>query len=307
MWFRADYDPGVAPFDLRARLRSGPPVLLDSAMGSELERRGVTLDLPSWSARAIVDAPEVVSAIHRENVAAGADVLTANTFRTTRTALERSGWADFAGDWTGEAVRMARAAAARAARPVIVAGSVAPLFDCYRPDLVPGDVSALESEHARLVRDVVVSGVDCLFLETFGTRREAMAAARVARASGLPFVGSLVSDGDGKLLSGEDLSDTAGLLWDEGAEAVAVNCVSIRKIGADIARLAGAADGRPFGAYANILEEEEDPEGYAARAAEWLALGARLVGGCCGTTPAHTAALRRMIDRRGPAAGRSPR
>ena len=80
----------IRPFFL-SRLSSGPPLLLDSAMGSELERRGLELDIPLWSARALVEAPELIAEIHRENVQAGAEILTANTFRTTRTALDESG------------------------------------------------------------------------------------------------------------------------------------------------------------------------------------------------------------------------
>jgi S-methylmethionine-dependent homocysteine/selenocysteine methylase len=265
-------------------------------MGSELERRGLELDLPLWSARALVEAPELVAAIHRENVAAGADILTANTFRTTRRALDESGNADRARELTHLAVRIAREAVLEASRPVLVAGSVAPLFDCYRPDLVPEDASRLGREHAILVSELASAGVDLLLLETFGTRREALASAREARASGLPFVASIVTDGGGRLLSGESLDETAEALWREGALAVGVNCVSSRKIGADLALLSAAARGRAFGGYANILSEEDSPRQYARSAGEWLELGARIVGGCCGTRPAHIAAIRALLS-----------
>jgi len=278
------------------RLSSGPPLLLDSAMGSELERRGLELDLPLWSARALVEAPELVAAIHRENVAAGADILTANTFRTTRTALDESGNAERARELTHSAVRIAREAAREAGRPVMVAGSVAPLFDCYRPDLVPEDASSLGPEHALLVADLAAAGVDFLLLETFGTRREAIASAGAARASGLPFVASLVTDGGGRLLSGESLDEAAEALWREGALAVCINCVSSRKIGADLDLLSAAARGRAFGGYANILSEEDSPQRYARSAEEWLGLGARIVGGCCGTRPEHIAAIRALLS-----------
>ncbi|HET9795466.1 MAG TPA: homocysteine S-methyltransferase family protein [Thermoanaerobaculia bacterium] len=278
------------------RLKAGPPILLDSAMGSELERRGLELDVPLWSARALVEAPELVAAIHRENADAGADVLTANTFRTTRTALDESGNADRAAELTRLAVGIAREAADAADRPVRVAGSVAPLFDCYRPDLVPEDAIALEVSHAAHVEFLAASGVDLLLLETFGTRREVMAAARAARLSGLPFAASITTDGGGRLLSGEDLAGTADALWKAGAAAVCINCVSSRAIGKDVLRLANAAAGRPFGAYANILSDGDSPGAYADLAAEWLTLGARIVGGCCGTTPDHTRALRARLD-----------
>jgi len=280
------------------RLSAGPPLILDSAMGSELERRGLELDLPLWSARALVEAPELVAAIHRENVAAGADILTANTFRTTRVALDESGNADRAGELARLAVRLAREAALAAPRPVLVAGSVAPLFDCYRPDLVPEDASGLVAEHALLVEDLALEGVDFLLLETFGTRREALAAARAARESPVPFVVSFVTDGGGRLLSGESLEEAAEAAREAGAVAVCVNCVSSRRIGADLARLEAVSAGRPFGAYANILSEEDSPERYARDAGEWLTLGARIVGGCCGTGPIHVEAVRSLVPRR---------
>jgi len=279
------------------RLNAGPPLILDSAMGTELERRGLELDLPLWSARALVEAPDLVSAIHRENVAAGADILTANTFRTTRVALDESGNADRAAELTRLAVRLARQAAEEATRPVLVAGSVAPLFDCYRPDLVPEDASGLVAEHARLVGDLGLEGVDLLLLETFGTRREALAAAQAARKSSIPFVVSFVTDGGGRLLSGESLEEAAEALRPAGAVAVCLNCVSSRKIGADLARLEAVSAGLPIGAYANILSEEDSPALYAREAGEWLARGARIVGGCCGTGPAHIEAIRALVPR----------
>jgi S-methylmethionine-dependent homocysteine/selenocysteine methylase len=284
----------IRPFFL-SRLSSGPPLLLDSAMGSELERRGLELDIPLWSARALVEAPELIAEIHRENVQAGAEILTANTFRTTRTALDESGNADRAEELTRLAVRLARDAAGEAGRPILVAGSVAPLFDCYRPDLVPEDVSALDGAHAAHVGNLASAGVDLLLLETFGTQREARAAARAAVGSALPFGVSFVTDGGGRLISGEDLVESAETIWDGGAAAVCTNCVSSVRIGDDLERIARVASGRPFGAYANILTDRDTPAAYAERAGEWVALGARIVGGCCGTTPAHTAALRTML------------
>jgi S-methylmethionine-dependent homocysteine/selenocysteine methylase len=279
------------------RLSAGPPLILDSAMGSEIERRGLELDLPLWSARALVEAPELVAAIHNENVAAGADILTANTFRTTRIALDESGNAERASELARLAVRIARQAAGGASRPVLVAGSVAPLFDCYRPDLVPEDASGLVAEHARLVGDLAREGVDFLLLETFGTRREALAAAQAARESSIPFVVSFVTDGGGRLLSGESLEEAAGALRGAGALAVCLNCVSSRKIGSDLARLEAVSSGLPIGAYANILSEEDSPARYAREAGEWLARGARIVGGCCGTGPLHIEAIRARVPR----------
>jgi S-methylmethionine-dependent homocysteine/selenocysteine methylase len=289
----------------RERFQSGPAVLLDAAMGTELQRRGADTRLPLWSGRALVESPELVSAIHKDEVAAGAEILTANTFRTHRRTLAKAGLRSRSRELTLLAVRLAREAAEEAGREVFVAGSLSPLEDCYRPDLVP-DKAALESEHRDQAEALAASGVNAILLETHNTVRELVAAARAARATGLPFVASMVTDGTGRLLSGETVGEAAGALLPLGPDAISINCVPARHLAADLERLAAAAPGVPLGAYGNLgLPEDESgwtfsdelsPQVYAAEARRWLAIGARLVGGCCGTTPAHTAALRYAIN-----------
>jgi S-methylmethionine-dependent homocysteine/selenocysteine methylase len=289
----------------RERFRSGPAVLLDAAMGTELQRRGADTRLPLWSARALVESPELVSAIHKEEIAAGAEVLTANTFRTHRRTLAKAGLGGRSRELTALAVGLAREAAEGAGREVFVAGSLSPLEDCYRPDLVPED-EALETEHRDQAESLAAAGVDAILLETHNTVRELVAAARAAKATGLPFVASMVTDGTGRLPSGETIGDAARGLLPLGPDAISINCVPARHLAADVEHLAAAAPGVPLGAYGNLgLPEDESgwtfadelsPQAYAAEARRWLAIGTRLVGGCCGTTPAHTAALRYAIN-----------
>ncbi len=289
------------------RLRSGPPLLLDAAMGTELQRRDANTTLPLWSARALMDDPELVRTIHSDEVAAGADILTADTFRTHGRTLGKGGLADRAGELTALAVRLARQGASVARRDVFVAGSLSPLEDCYRPDLVP-DQQSLEREHAAQARLMAEAGVDLILAETHNTIREAEAAVRAARAAGLPVVVSLVTDGGGRLLSGEAIEGAAAALTALGPDALGVNCVPAARLSGDLARLSAAPPGTPFAAYGNLglpdesrgwaFTEELAPEAYAVEAKHWIELGARIVGGCCGTTPSHTRALREMLDAR---------
>lgn len=290
---------------LRARLREGPPLLLDAAMGTELERRGASTRLPLWSARALFECPELVLAIHREEVAAGAEILTANTFRTHRRTLARESLEGRSAELTRTAVLLAREAAREAGRAVFVAGSLSPLEDCYRPDLVPPG-EALEREHALQAESLAAAGVDGILVETQNTVRELAAAARWARATGLPVIASIITDGQGRLLSGEPIEEAVGSLASLKLEAFSINCVPARGLSADLERLARAAPGMPLAAYGNLgppsredrtaFAETVSPEEYAALARGWLALGARIVGGCCGTTSVHTAALRKLLD-----------
>jgi len=291
----------------RERLASGPPLLLDAAMGTELQRRETDTSLPLWSARALIADPEIVWTIHGDEVAAGADILTANTGRTHARSLARGGVGERAAELSALAVRLAHQAAATPGREVFVAGSLSPLEDCYRPDLVPDD-AALAREHGAQARFLADAGVDLLLAETHNTVREAVAAARAARETGLPFVVSMVTDGSGRLLSGEPLSGAAEALLPIEPDALGINCVPAVKLAGDLAALTAAAPGRRLAAYGNLglpaegpgwkFTDELEPEDYAREAERWLGLPARIVGGCCGTTPAHTRALRALLDAR---------
>ena len=273
-------------------------------MGTELGRRGVVCDLPLWSARALWAAPEVVLAIHRDEVAAGAELLTTNTFRTHRRTLAKEGRGSEAAKWARQAVLLAREAARTAGRDVFVLGSMSPLEDCYRPDLAPA-APELAAEHAEQARALAHAGVDGLLVETQNNVRELVAAVGAARATGLPVIASMVTNGQGSLLSGEPIADAVKALSASPPDVLSINCVPARRVAADLERLRCASPGSTLGAYGNlgppsetaglIFENEIDPGGYAELAAAWIASGARIVGGCCGTTSAHTAALAALV------------
>ncbi len=283
------------------RLHGGPALLLDGATGTELERRGAKSALPLWSAHALLHDPALVGRIHADYVEAGAELLTANTFRTQRRTLERNGVGERAAALTARAVALARAAAAaggdrrvRPVRPVHVLGSAPPLEDCFRPDLVPDDDS-LASEHGEHAANLSAAGVDAILVETMNTIREALAALRAARATKLPTLVSFVCWDGPRLLSGELLREAVAAVRAEQPTALLANCLPPSNVAACLAVL--AESGLPFGVYANLgapldergRERSEDcaPERFAAHAASWLAASATLVGGCCGTTPAH--------------------
>jgi S-methylmethionine-dependent homocysteine/selenocysteine methylase len=292
---------------LGERLRGAAPLLLDGATGTELEGRGVRTGLPLWSSHALLEAPDLVAAVHADYVEAGVDALTANTFRTQRRTLSRAGVGTRAAALTGLAVELARDAARRAGRRVFVLGSAPPLEDCYRPDLVPADAELAE-EHAEHAHNLVAAGVDAVLAETMNTTREALAAARAARAAGAAVIVSFVCWQGPRLLSGEPLADALEALAAEGPLALGVNCLPPSNVGACLPVLAAARG--PFGVYANLgapddargfrRSEDCSPEAYADLAAGWVRAGARFVGGCCGTTPAHLRAVAQRLRGRTP-------
>jgi S-methylmethionine-dependent homocysteine/selenocysteine methylase len=274
-------------------------------MGTEIQRRGGKTRLPLWSARALIESPELVLAIHREEVSAGAEVLTANTFRTHRRTLEKAGVGARAGELTGLAVALARQAARESGRRVFVAGSLSPLEDCYRPDLAPED-AAIEREHAEQAQALAGAGADLILAETHNTVRELCAAVRAAKVTGLPVVASVVTDGKGNLLSGEPIEEAVRALAPLRPEVLSINCVPAARLAGDLYRLAAASPGIPLAAYGNlglpaddtgwVFTESLTPEEYAGHARGWLEAGTRLVGGCCGTTPSVTSALAKLCD-----------
>jgi S-methylmethionine-dependent homocysteine/selenocysteine methylase len=286
-------------------------VVFDGAIGTELERRGLAAPLPLWTGDAAARAPELLHAVHFDHLRAGADVVTANTFRTAPYSLARVGRESDAAALTRDGVAIARAACAAAGRG-FVAGSIGPLEDCFHPERVPAD-AVLRREHARHVRDLVDAGVDLVLIETVSTAREAHAAAEAALVSGLPVFVSLIAaaTGGGDLLSGEDLEVAFAHLraLEPGGRQVAgflVNCTPPPVALAALERMDRPADPRPIGARPNLgrvtAAGSWDPGGatpaeFAAWGVQARALGARLLGGCCGTTPAHIAALATAVRR----------
>ncbi len=282
-------------------------------MGTRLEAAGVALDGPAWSARAVVERSDAVAAVHRAYAAAGATAHTAATFRATREALDA--WAASGGPRLDPAAVVDRAVAlARGSVPAghRVAGSVASTADCYDPSGVGRDARAALAAH---IEHLARAGVDWLLLETFANRAEIRVAVEVARATGLPVWLAVTAGPEGTLLGTSDVRAIADDAWSAGVEAVLINCapvdVTTRLVEA-IAPLGGR-----FGAYANAGTPRDEVgwigawgEGmpsdaatrrhaarYVEHAARWMALGATIVGGCCGTSEAHVAALAQRFGR----------
>ena len=284
------------------RLRAGPPLLLDGATGTELFPRGVRTPPPLWSAWALVTHPQTVRQIAQDYAAAGAEVVTANTFRTHARNLAMGGLKERAEELTARAIALAREGATAGApgRTIAIAGSLAPLHDCYRPDLVPPDAECA-TEHARQARAFVAGGADLILVETMNSIREAVHATRAAVETGLPVVSCAVCHAGAVLYSGEPVGDWARALLPLGAAALGINCTRLDAMDAALAACAAAAPGVPLAAYANIGHEdpalgwdasETPPDAYVAATRGWPARGVRLLGGCCGTLPDHIAALK---------------
>jgi len=278
------------------RLDGRDVILLDGGTGQELQRRSRTPASPLWSAQVMRDEPELVEAVHRDFLDAGAGVITVTAYSATPERLARDGAPERFEELQKAALAAARRARDARGRDARIAGCLPPLVASYRRI-----VAAQRAD------------VDLFLCETQAAIGEARAATVEAAASGLPvWCAFTVDDGDGtRLRSGEALSDAARAVLDAGARAVLVNCSVPEAIATGVAELARLDV--PCGAYANGFEPEGrldpggtvetltartdlDPAAYADHALGWAAAGARIVGGCCEVGPAHIAEIARRLE-----------
>lgn len=305
---------------IRARLKAREPVLLDGAIGTEIVRRGAR-----WRQHGLRTDAATVLAVHRDYARAGADVLTTNTFQLTRRTylnlfrdlehmrrIGAPGLEEQAAKLARKAVELARQARDEEGNArVAIAGSISPLSHCFRPDLAP-PYEVARREHAEAAALLAEADVDLLLLETMNTIDEAKAALAAAKETKLPvWVSFVPAPGGAALLGGEPLRQAAREVEALGCEAVLLNCGPPEDIEAGL-RLLRDATRLPLGVYPHIgrydppswkfdfhpqfvATEAWPPDRYAAAARRWRELGAAIVGGCCGTTPAHIQALREAL------------
>ena len=203
---------------------------------------------------------------------------------------------------TRRAVAIARGAVPEGHR---VAGSISPLEDCYRPDLSP-PLATCRAEHARTARTLVESGVDLLLCETFPHVGEGLAALDAALEHDVPVWLSLTPGPEGDLLSRAEVVAALTEAARRGADAVLVNCAPVSWVEPLLFELAELPVA--LGAYGNVgrpcadqgwrNDAGADPQSYVDAARSWLAAGASIIGGCCGTSVAHISALSRLAETR---------
>ncbi len=248
--------------DLQKRLEQGEILIIDGAMGTEILHRGLPTTLPLWSAEALLTHPEVVQQIHEDYIAAGAEIIITNTFRTTNRTFVKKNLADSSQDATILACQLVRQAIkqAKPAHEIYIAGSMAPLEDCYSPELTP-PVEDLLQEHAAYARDLKMGGVDFLLLETMITLRETLAAIQAANQHNLPFAVSFCTNAQGQLLGGEALEQVIPEVEKHNPLFLGVNCVS-PDIATQTLQTLKSITNRPLSVYAQGDGVADDDQGW---------------------------------------------
>jgi S-methylmethionine-dependent homocysteine/selenocysteine methylase len=283
--------------------------ILDGGMGGELIRRRVTPGNELWSAQALLDAPDAVLAVHRDYIGAGAQIITTNSYSTIPSYLGKLDLTARYIELTALAGRLARQAADEAPRPVQVAGSLPPLDESYRADLVPPDEQALPIY--RELATALAPYVDLYLCETMSCIRESVNAASAARSVGGPgktiYLSWTLAESPGQgLRSGETIEAAFDAVADLDISAYLFNCTSPEAITAGLATLRPLTD-RPIGAYPNRLSipegwtlDNEVPTGYRTDldvaayvdyTRRWVEQGAEIIGGCCGIGPEYIDSL----------------
>jgi S-methylmethionine-dependent homocysteine/selenocysteine methylase len=290
---------GVSTFDAVLGARAaGAVTILDGAIGTELERRGVPMDAAAWCGLANLTALEQVRAVHDENIAAGADVITTNTFMSGPGPMDRAGAGDRFAEGIRNAARVAKDAADAAERPVAIAGSVS-----CETWAEPRADKRLRDDYAMQIDLLAECGVDLIALEMVTDERHGGPALEAALATGLPvWVGFSMRRAENAhetLPTVDEVRAFAGRLIVPELDAVTVMHTDVVDAADGLSMMRTLWDG-PLGVYPHhgIWSEpnwtylELETEELVAYARGWLDQGVAILGGCCGLTPGHIAALR---------------
>jgi len=289
------------------------PLLCDGAMGSLLYARGVTYEQCFDALN--LSQPDLIANIHREYISAGAEIIETNSFGANRAKLEAFNLGDQIREINFRAVRLAREAREISGRPVFVAGAVGPTG---RPLQAPDEhrlieVRAIFQEQIEALQE---GGADLLILETFSSLAELRQAILAAKeVGGLPIIAQMSFYEDGHTLSGQSASRVAAVLNDMGVDVMGANCSvgpaatldALEEMVAEVHRYHDGTESKTqlFSAQPNAglptrignrFFYVATPDYFSDYALRFARAGVQLIGGCCGTTPHHIAAMRKALD-----------
>jgi 5-methyltetrahydrofolate--homocysteine methyltransferase len=278
-------------------------VLLDGALGTELIAAGLAAGrAPEWW---VIEHPDRIAAVHRAYAEAGADVVQACTFGANPLKLARDGLAGRCAEINAAAVALCREAVDGQA---LVSANLGPTGELFEPmgTAHADELRASFREQAGLLAE---AGVDLITVETMFDLREALLATEEAVAAGLPVLASMTFSARKRghfTIVGDRIGPSLRALAEAGASAVGFNCsvtsepmlAMVREAvdGTDVAVMAQPNAGQPRATPEGVVYDAE-PEAFARDLAAMVDAGARVVGGCCGTTPEFIRAARKLLDR----------
>ena len=285
-------------------LLSGKTILADGAMGTMLHTRGIPIDRCFDELN--LTNPAVVAEVHREYIEAGAQIILTNTFSANRFKLKKHGLADKLDEINRAGVELAKRVAAASGKDVLIAGDVGPLGVRLAP------FGRVQPEQARIafaeqISALCSAGADLIVIETMNDLYEAREAVHAAKDTCTrPVVVSATFTRDDRTILGDSPEKAARVLTESGANVIGVNCsggpTQLLRI---LKQMRQAAPQMKFWVKPNAGWPEQvsgrimypaDPEYFGDYALSFRTAGASIVGGCCGTTPAHIASMRKALD-----------
>lgn len=286
------------------RIRKDPPILSDGAMGTMLHAHGAG-DETCFDALNL-SQPAMVAEIHREYIEAGSTMIQTNTFGANRFKLTQHRLEDKLVEINQTGVELARRAVLASYKDVLIAGDVGPLG----VRIAPFGRIQLEQARAAFVEQISVlaqSGVDVILIETIADLYEIVEAVNAAHeaAPGIPIIASMTFTRDNRTMLGDSPAKVAQRLHAAGADVIGANCSGGPNQILNLLKLMRAAvpDGKfsvmPNAGWPHRVEGRmmypAGPEYFGDYAISFWKAGARVVGGCCGTTPEHIASMSRVL------------
>lgn len=285
------------------RLQAGP-LLCDGAMGTELYAHGISYE--HCFEQFNLTNPELIKTIHLEYVAAGAQVIETNTFGANRYRLAEHGLAHAVYEINRAGAKIAREVKELSEAPIFLAGNIGPLGSPLAPigSIEPSEARAAFLEQAEAL---LRTGIDLFLLETFSDLNEIQEALAAVRSiTDLPIVALMTFAEDGTVASGEEPGIVAKTLQARGADVIGANCAlgpasmfevvtAMRHDATEHLFIAAQPNAGLPKRVGNRFMYGATSDYFAQSTHQFLARGARLIGGCCGTTPQHIAAMRKAL------------
>lgn len=274
------------------------PLILDGAMGSYLQMKGMNFSDSLWSTSANIENPKLVEGIHKEYIDAGAEIITTNTFRSNPAAINMSRSKHNSNDLVRESVKIAKTAISDSG--IVLAGCNAPAEDCYQNKRKLGS-KELRSNHEKHIEFLYDAGVDVIWNETFSHKDEIEIVSDFCLYNNIPYTLNLFITTDLRILSGEEVINIIEYISDKNPVCIGINCVSPETYNIFAQRYSMKTK---WGFYLNCgggsftdisISTGVSPINYKSFVKHYLSDNPFFIGSCCGSTPEHTKKLKELI------------
>jgi len=275
------------------------PLLLDGAMGSMLQQKGIKSHPKLWMSYANLTRPQEIVKAHKAYINAGADIITTNTFRTNPISVSNSSFKIKHYQFVQESVQLAKEAVGD--KNILIAGSNPPAEDCYQ---VKRTISkkALESNHTQHIYYLMHAGCNFILNETQSHMDEILFIAKFCNTNSIPYVMSLFFTDKLKLLSGENLFEAVKKVEEYNPLVIGFNCIAPQTFQIAFRHI---NDNHSWGFYLNCgggnfydetIKCDISPDSYLDKTKIYLKKDPAFIGSCCGSSPKHTKELKKFLD-----------